>query len=250
MSANLQQYQLADNMYTQEPHAQYYHSSHYHSLASPRPPLRSSLRQAIYHPYPTPDITPNPTTFMTVDEIEKLNQVSYIPPQNHHLQSPLPTISSSSDMFDPPEGHSPTLRNHSPIPGPRVDVDGKMLENSFRGNDDQSRMRRNLLDDIQRQPWFYLNQDEPKLDQHLHRDILKHGLGMVGRSIYTVFLVEDKYSNQWKCLFGSEEVRCKKTGKRFERVERAIEHVRSHLGHRPYVCDGTCHKAKSTGINW
>jgi hypothetical protein len=251
MSANLQQHQLAEPMYTQDPQAQaqYYHSSHSHSPASPRLPLRSSPRQAIYHPYPAPNFTLTPTTFTTVDDIVKLNQVSYIPPQNHHLQSPLPAVSSPSDMSEPPELHSPTLQNRSRVPGQRVDVDGKMLENSFRGNDDQSRMRRHLLDDIQRQPWFYLNQDEPKLDQHLHRDILKHG-GMVGRSIYTVFLVEDKDSNQWKCLFGNEEVCCKKTEKRFERVERAIEHVRSHLGHRPYACDGTCHKAKSTGINW
>jgi hypothetical protein len=153
-------------------------------------------------------------------------------------------------MSEPPERHSPTLQSRARVPGQRVDVDGKMLENSFRGNDDQSRVRRQVLNYIQRQSWFHSNQDEPKMDANTHRDILDHGLGMVGRSIYTVFLVEDKDSNQWRCLFGSEDMSCKKNEKRFERVERAIEHVRSHLGHRPFACDGTCHKAKSTGIGW
>lgn len=246
MSANLQRHQHTDAIYTPDPHAQYYHSSHSHSPASPRLPLRSSPQQAIYQSYAAPNLTVNP---FTVDDIVKLNQVSYLPPQNHHLQSPLPAVSSPSEMSEPPERHSPTLQSRARVPGQRVDVDGKMLENSFRGNDDQSRVRRQVLNDIQRQSWFHSNQDEPKMDVHIHRDILEHGLGMVGRSIYTVFLVEDKDSNQWRCLFGSEDMSCKKTEKRFERVERAIEHVRSHLGHRPFACDGTCHKTKSTGIS-
>lgn len=243
-----QQSQHPDAIYGPDPNAHYYR--HSQSPVSPRPPLRSSPQQALYQPYPSaaPNITVTsvPAYPATVEDIVKLTQVSYLPQPSYHLQSPLPAVSPPSEMSEP-ERHSPTLQSRSRVPGQRVDVDTKMLDNSFRDNDVHSRVRRRVLDDLQREQWFHLNQDEPKMDVHAHRDILQHGLGMVGRSIYTVFLVEDKESNQWRCLFGSDNQQCKKSGKRFERVERAIEHVRSHLGHRPYACDGTCHKARSTG---
>lgn len=255
MSNHLQQQaqHTEHNMYGPDSQGRFYQSSQ--SPVSPRMPIRSSPQQALYQPYPTaPNITvtnmgPYPGT---VEEIVKLNQqVSYLPQTSfHHLQSPLPALSPPSEMSEPEQRHSPTLQNRSRVPGQRVDVDSKMLESSFRGNDIHSRVRREVLDDIQRQTWFHHNQDEPKMDANAHREILQHGLGMVGRSIYTVFLVEDKESNQWRCLFGNNNQLCKKSGKRFERVERAIEHVRSHLGHRPYGCDGTCHKARSTGTIW
>jgi hypothetical protein len=247
MSANLQQHQLTDKMYTQDSQPQYSPLSCSYSPPSPSVLLHRSPRQATYNPDAAPSITVTPST--TADDNVKLDQVD-IPSQNHHLYSSLPALSSPSDMSEPPGRRSPTLQNSSRVPGQRVDVDGKMLENSFRENDGQSRVRRHLLDDLQQQQWYHLDQEEPKLDVHLHRDILEQGLGMVGRSIYTVFLVNDEECNQWRCLFGSEEVSCKMTERRFWRVERAIDHVRIHLGHRPFACDGTCKEAKSTGITW
>ncbi|KAG8839982.1 hypothetical protein FRB91_006651 [Serendipita sp. 411] len=72
-------------------------------------------------------------------------------------------------------------------------------------------------------------------------------LGTVGRSIYTAFLEEDRAAGKWRCLFGGEHESCPKASKSFERVERAIEHIRRHLGHRPYPCTDTCPKSGASG---
>jgi hypothetical protein len=160
--------------------------------------------------------------------------------------SPPSDISSEADRPLSPVTSRPT-HNHR-HPGQRVDVDQLFLDGSFNENDDRSKLRRAILDDIQYQSWFRNHEKEPQIESR--NDPFCRGLGTVGRSIYTVFLDEDKESNQWRCLFGGDNNVCKKAEKRFERVERAIEHIRSHLGHRPFACDGTCLKSQTTNTPW
>jgi hypothetical protein len=198
----------------------------------------------------TPTITvsepayPHPST---LDKVLEMHQAILPLPSTYmhnpaNLQSPLHVPSPPSDWSD---AERSSMRLPGRLPGQRVDVDPKMLLNSFVEHDDESKIRRAILDDIQQQDWFRQHLKEPTIETR--NDPLARGLGTVGRSIYTVFLVEDKESNQWRCLFGSKGNPCKKSGKQFERVERAIEHVRSHLGHRPFACDNTCHKSSSAG---
>jgi hypothetical protein len=69
-------------------------------------------------------------------------------------------------------------------------------------------------------------------------DPYTRGHGKKDLSIYEVF-VEGSSKEGWKCLMGSEERPCRAKVV-FKRFERALEHIRSHLNHRPYKCDGRC----------
>jgi hypothetical protein len=172
-------------------------------------------------------------------------------PQSFVVASPLHPASPPSNISSEADRPSPViarLNNNPRHPGQRVDVDQFFLDGSFNKNDDRSRLRRAILNDIKYQGWFLNHEKEPQIESR--NDPFCRGLGTVGRSIYTVFLDEDKESNQWRCLFGGDNNVCKKAEKRFERVERAIEHIRSHLGHRPFACDGTCLKSQTTNTPW
>jgi len=66
-------------------------------------------------------------------------------------------------------------------------------------------------------------------------DDVSHGLELPLRpfkdSIYKVFVAKEGH-----CMFGDvERNECKKVE---TRIQRALGHVRGHLGHRPFVCDG------------
>jgi hypothetical protein len=167
-----------------------------------------------------------------------------------HL-SPIHTA-SPSDSSEPDKPQSPSLGQlghqvgqGGRLPGQRVDPDRALLNDSFRGQDPDSVKRRTILNDIRASTWFREHDHEPQISPNDH---LSRGLGIIGRSIYTVFLAEE--NGQWRCVMGSRAHPCKKPNKQFPRLERAIEHVRSHLGHRPYACDGTCWKSKSGGTSW
>jgi hypothetical protein len=129
------------------------------------------------------------------------------------------------------------------------------------------------------------------------------GLGVKGKSVYTVFL-EQIEKSAWKCLFGANVVDSTGAGgtppgtasntvgiagganddltgtsdligadgsnpgangttgnvgtgatagkcgsvATFKRLERALDHVRSHLNHRPYGCKGECQKGESWSV--
>jgi hypothetical protein len=70
------------------------------------------------------------------------------------------------------------------------------------------------------------------------------GLGDPGKSVYTVFLQQAK-KGEWRCLFGDARYPCFAQAIPFRRLERALDHVRSHLNHRPFECKGECQKGKS-----
>lgn len=212
-------------------------SSHYSGYGSFRSPAGAS---------------PDPVMLDTHEKSYAYSQPGHLPVHSQpFIASPLHHPSPPSDNSSEGErAVSPSIRRQSNIrhPGQRVDVDQQFLDGSFNDADGQSRVRRAILDDIQRQPWFLNHEKEPQIESR--NDPFSRGLGTVGRSIYTVFLVEDKESNQWRCLFGGDNNTCKKADKRFERVERAIEHIRSHLGHRPFSCDGSCLKSQTTSTPW
>jgi len=75
-------------------------------------------------------------------------------------------------------------------------------------------------------------------------DDMGMGLGAAGKSIYAVFL-EQVEKSEWRCLFGDSEHPCPSQAVAFRRLERALDHVRSHLNHRPFGCKGECQKGES-----
>jgi len=159
-------------------------------------------------------------------------QISHDPNQGPSptVFSPLPSTSGSTG--DSAENTPPVIAK---VPGQRVDVDYALLDASFR-KDDQA-VRRTILDTILVSRWYEQHGLEPKIGESW--DGITAGLGVVSRSIYTVFLQQAE-KNHWTCTFGDEFRPCPKVGYQFERLERGVEHVRSHLGHRPYPCNQRC----------
>jgi len=78
---------------------------------------------------------------------------------------------------------------------------------------------RHLLNHVLTSSWFQNNEREPE-------DGPK-------RSILSPFLQRSEKGNSYKCLFDF----CPKS---FDRQDRALGHVRMHLGHRPFQCVGRC----------
>jgi hypothetical protein len=70
------------------------------------------------------------------------------------------------------------------------------------------------------------------------------GLGAPGKSVYAVFL-EQVEKSEWRCLFGDRDHPCPSQAVTFRRLERALDHVRSHLNHRPFGCKGECQKGET-----
>ncbi|KIM27208.1 hypothetical protein M408DRAFT_330129, partial [Serendipita vermifera MAFF 305830] len=77
---------------------------------------------------------------------------------------------------------------------------------------------RSLLHEIVKSDWFCSNKFEPKTEK--------------GRSILLSFLASDA-AGAYRCLF-------KECSKNLDRQDRALGHIRMHLGHRPHACDGKC----------
>lgn len=91
------------------------------------------------------------------------------------------------------------------------------LDQCFR-NPQQAHLR-SLLDSILQQHWLYSNQKEPE--------------DTTRRSVLTGFLQRAEPDNTFVCLFDG-------CGKAFDRQDRAVGHIRMHLGLRPFSCDGRC----------
>ena len=128
------------------------------------------------------------------------------------------------------------LVSPSPIPI-SSSIQGEMarfLSVSFQDPEDW--WRRLVLDGVL-QSSFLQNDDMEPLDKG-SADPITMGFGKQGRSIYGVF-VEEFTRGKWRCLFGSEQTPCPNEAT-FKRFERAVEHIRSHLNHRPFKCNGTC----------
>lgn len=77
---------------------------------------------------------------------------------------------------------------------------------------------RSLLHEIVKSDWFRSNKFEPKTEK--------------GRSVFLSFLASDA-AGAYRCLF-------KECSKNLDRQDRALGHIRMHLGHRPHACGGKC----------
>lgn len=134
----------------------------------------------------------------------------------------------------------PSIAKRSPIRFPDWPKRNNILDNFFR--DDANPWRRAVLDNILHSSFY--NNDEMEPDDKGATDPITMGYGTRGRSIYGVF-IEEVGKGEWKCLFRTAGKPCA-VATVFKRFERAVEHVRSHLNHRPYKCPGTC----VTGPSW
>ena len=76
------------------------------------------------------------------------------------------------------------------------------------------------------QEMWYLKQEEEPLN-HLGQSILIRWLNHF-----------DEEENGWSCRVPLEDGTC--CARRFGRLDRAITHVRGHLGLKPYPCEGKC----------
>lgn len=122
----------------------------------------------------------------------------------------------------------------------RKRADDDIIAVSFRGENDWR--RRAVLDNILSAQFLADNVMEPINSGH--DDPLTMGMGAEGKSIYAVFLEQTERS-QWRCLFGDKDHPCGSHAISFKRLERALDHVRSHLNHRPFVCKGECQKGET-----
>ncbi|PVF98962.1 hypothetical protein CPB86DRAFT_325801 [Serendipita vermifera] len=122
----------------------------------------------------------------------------------------------------------------------RKRADDDLISHSFRTEAEWR--RRAVLDNILNAVFLLENLMEP--NNAGPNDPLTMGLGPVGKSVYAVFL-EQVDRSQWKCLFGDKEHPCGSQATSFKRLERALDHVRSHLNHRPFQCEGDCPKGET-----
>jgi len=149
-----------------------------------------------------------------------------------------PDIMASSSSLH--SSHASTRSRSSRSRGQRVSRNDMLLDHSFRGQGGLESTRRAILDRMLKKDWYMNNDREPECGTS--DDDVTLGLAGIGtRSIFTAFLDECS-KGRWKCAFGSAKHPCKRNmhNKTFDRVERAVDHVRSHLGHRPFVCNSDC----------
>jgi hypothetical protein len=132
------------------------------------------------------------------------------------------------------------LQTQSRATASRKRADDDLISTSFRTEVDWR--RRAVLDNILAAKFLADNVMEP--NNIGPSDPLTMGMGQEGKSIYAVFL-EQVERSQWRCLFGDKDHPCGSQAVSFKRLERALDHVRSHLNHRPFVCKGECQKGES-----
>ena len=175
-------------------------------------------------PFPGTDVMDD--FLMPFDQDEEFQSPTGEPTLDKTILSPSPSNPGKSSVDDSLSGvDRPATRFH----GQRFQSDPTIVERSFR----KDPTRRTLLSRIIDTPWFKEQTMEPLFQSPA--DDVSHGLELPLRpfkdSIYKAFVAKD-----FHCMFGDvEKNECKKVE---TRIQRALGHVRGHLGHRPYVCDG------------
>jgi hypothetical protein len=149
-----------------------------------------------------------------------------------------PDVMISSSSFH--SSHANVRPRSSRGRGQRVSRNDLLLGFSFKGQDPLESTRRGILNRIMKKAWYLNNDREPECGTS-DDDVTLGLMGIGTHSVFTAFLDEHS-KGQWKCAFGSAKYPCKRNmrKKTFDRVERAVDHIRSHFGHRPFVCNGGC----------
>lgn len=176
-----------------------------------------------------------------------------------HIGSAAPSLAPHLLDFPSPfkSAHTiPTTRKAATRHGERDDA---AIDRAFR--DPEAWLHRQILDTILSSTWYLEHEHEPRIGRSPSDDPIAQGLGIPEMSIYTVFLAQednlsttvDKSQKHFRCLFGSESSPCgrgtskestsaggDKVAKVFDLVEDGVDHIRSHLDHRPFPCDSQC----------
>lgn len=178
---------------------------------APVPLSGMDLMDDFLMPFDQDEVFQSPAEEATPDKI--MPSPSFSVPGNPSVDETLSTLDR------------PTTRFH----GQRFQSDPTIVERSFQ----KDSTRRTLLSRIVDTRWFKEQTMEPMYQSPA--DAVSHGLELPLRpfkdSIYKAFVAKEG-----RCMFGDvENNECKKVE---TRIQRALGHVRSHLGHRPFVCDG------------
>ena len=186
---------------------------------------RQSSSDALYIP---------PVPFPGMDMID-----DFLMPFDEDFQSPAGETTPDKTMFSPSlSAHGKSCiddflstadRTATRFHGQRFQSDPTIVERSFK----KDPTRCTLLSRIVDTRWFKDQTMEPLFQSPA--DDVTHGLELPLRpfkdSIYKAFVAKEG-----QCMFGDvEKNECKKVE---TRIQRALGHVRSHLGHRPFACDG------------
>ncbi|KAG8823026.1 hypothetical protein FRC17_009409 [Serendipita sp. 399] len=149
-------------------------------------------------------------------------------------------VQGSSSKVLPSAASLDRVQSQTRATASRKRADDDILNHSFRAEGDWR--RRAVLDNVLTASFVMDNIMEPNCTGA--DDPITMGLGSEGKSVYAVFLEQTERS-QWRCLFGDKDFPCGSQATSFKRLERALDHVRSHLNHRPYACKGECQKGDS-----
>jgi len=169
-------------------------------------------------PYPT-----NATTYSQSDT--RTMPANQIPQQHDHQHT-----SASSHSFSPREAvpriavpiPNPMAADHNAIPSPPWSRSEQIVSSLTPAQDqvlqaylpgDRNIRRREALDEILRAPWKIANQREPQDDLLLQ------------------FTTRD--GRFYKCDFWRGNEKCVKE---FDRKDRALDHIRTHIELQPFVC--------------
>ena len=123
------------------------------------------------------------------------------------------------------------------FPGQRTEANITILDHAF-SNDP---VRHTILSRIRASTWLKSHLLEPTFGA---QDGITHGLDLSGlgmkkkESVYRAFLEDGTGGCLFPSVDGGKAGEC---GKKEKRPLRALAHIRSHLGHRPFACDG-CYK--------
>ena len=162
-----------------------------------------------------------------------LPAVPYEPPVTVVIEEVSPPSENEMDVEESPV---PTTEEptYDRFPGQRTEANTTILDHAF-SNDP---VRRTILSRIRASTWLKAHLLEPTFGT---QDGVTHGLDLSGlglkkkESVYRAFLEDGTGGCLFPSVDGKKGDRC---GKKEKRPLRALAHIRGHLGHRPFGCDG------------
>jgi hypothetical protein len=162
--------------------------------------------------------------------------IPYEPPITVAIEEVPPPLGSEMDLEESPVSTTEEP-SYDRFPGQRTEANITILDRAF-SNDP---VRRTLLSRIRASTWLKSHLLEPTFGA---QDGVTYGLDVSGlglkkkESVYRAFLEDGTGGCLFPSVDGGKGGRC---GKKEKRPLRALAHIRGHLGHRPFLCDG-CYK--------